>query len=118
MMKLGTFAAVASAYESEWAEFQAVQGSRNGATPQAFMDAVDVVKEHTAKDCSYKLSYTGPFADKSAEECKQMLGFKPKSMYGDLPKAGTRAGETAPTVSSIDWSTKGAVTPVENQGQC
>merc|ERR1712110_648391 len=47
--------AVAAPYESEWAEFQAAQGARNGEIPQAFKDAVDFVTEHNAKESSYKL---------------------------------------------------------------
>jgi cathepsin L len=118
MMKFSALAVAAAAYESEWAEFQAVQGQRNGEIPQAFKDAVDFVKEHNAKESSFKLSYTGPFADKTAVEYKQTLGYKPNSLYGDLPKAGTHDDVTAPAVSSIDWTTKGAVTKVKNQGQC
>jgi C1A family cysteine protease len=118
MMKFSALAVAAAAYESEWADFQAVQGQRNGEIPQAFKDAVDFVKEHNAKESSFKLSYTGPFADKSAAEYKQTLGFKPASIYGDLPKAGVHVNSGLPAVDSIDWSTKGAVTPVKNQGQC
>merc|ERR1712046_211754 len=114
----GSVAHPPAPYESEWAEFQAAQGQRNGEIPQAFKDAVDFVTEHNAKDSTYKLSYTGPFADKTAAEYKQMLGYKPKSLYGELPKVGTHDDVTAPAVSSIDWTTKGAVTPVKNQGQC
>merc|ERR1711937_1001791 len=55
-------------YEAEWAEFQAAQGARNGAIPEAFKAAVDYVKEHNAKESTYKLSYPGPFADKTTEE--------------------------------------------------
>merc|ERR1719174_1983533 len=108
--------AVAAAYESEWAEFQAAQGQRNGEIPQAFKDAVDIVKEHNAQDTTFKLSYTGPFADKTPEEYKQMLGFK--KIQGDAPKVGNHVHSGKPAVSSIDWTTKGAVTPVKNQGQC
>merc|ERR1712166_1192253 len=55
-----------AAYEQEWAEFQAVQGQRNG----------------------------------------------------DVPAAGAHVHSGKPAVSEIDWSTKSAVTPVKDQGQC
>jgi len=117
-MKFGVFAiATAVAYEQEWAEFQAAQGQRNGDIPQAFKDNVDLVTAENAKNGDYTLSFTGPFAAMTKDEYKQTLGFKPSSLMGDLPKVGTHElmGNIA---SSIDWSTKGAVTPVKNQGQC
>merc|ERR1712072_966312 len=46
-----------------------------------------------------------------------MLGYK-KPAHTDMPKMGSHveSGKAAP--ASIDWSTKGAVTPVKDQGQC
>merc|ERR1712187_883273 len=43
---------------------------------------------------------------------------KPDASWGSLPNLGnhTYNGETLAT--SVDWTTKGAVTPVKNQGQC
>jgi len=107
--------AVATAYETEWAEFQAVQGPRNGEIPQAFKDNVDYVKSFA--DGEATLSYTGPFAAMTNEEYKAtVLGFKP-SAGNDLPLAGTHE-DSGEAPASIDWSTKGAVTPIKNQGQC
>ena len=40
-------------------------GARNAGIPQAFMDVVDVVKGHNAKNPSSKHNYTRPFADES-----------------------------------------------------
>jgi KDEL-tailed cysteine endopeptidase len=77
---------------------------------------VDYVKAHKSAD--FQLSYTGPFAAMSNEEYKKsMLGYK-KPAHGDMPKMGAHenSGKAAP--DSIDWSTKGAVTPVKDQGQC
>jgi cathepsin L len=117
-MKFAVFAvATAAAYEQEWAEFQAVQGERNGAIPEAFKANVDYVKANSGKD-GVTLSYTGPFAAMdNAEYKKTMLGYK-KPAHTDMPKMGAHqlSGKAAP--ASIDWSTKGAVTPVKDQGQC
>ena len=117
-MKFAVFAvATAAAYEKEWAEFQAVQGERNGAIPAAFKANVDYVKANSGKD-GVTLSFTGPFAAMdNAEYKKNMLGYK-KPAHTDMPKMGSHqvSGKAAP--ASIDWSTKGAVTPVKDQGQC
>ena len=106
-----------AAYEKEWAEFQAVQGTCNGEIPQAFEDTVDAVREHDAKDSTYKLSFTGPLAHKTQEEYKKVVGYKSKSFYSDLPKVGSHVHSGKPALNSIDWGTKDAVTTVKNQGQ-
>merc|ERR1712216_702358 len=116
MAKYAMLVATAAAYDKEWAEFQAVQGQRNGAIPEALKANVDYVKANSGKDV--ELSYTGPFAAMSNEDYKKtMLGFV-KPSHGDLPKMGSHvlSGKEAP--ASIDWSTKGAVTKVKDQGQC
>jgi C1A family cysteine protease len=117
-MKFGVFAiATAAAYDKEWAEFQAAQGPRNGDIPEAFKSNVDYVKDNSGKD-GVTLSYTGPFAAMSNEEYKSsMLGYK-KPAHTDMPKMGSHqvSGKAAP--ASIDWTTKGAVTQVKDQGQC
>merc|ERR1711865_504402 len=40
------------------------------------------------------------------------------SMWDDLPILGTHKYNGEPLADSIDWTQKGAVTPVKNQGQC
>merc|ERR1712159_435747 len=63
-------------------------------------------------------SYTGPFAAMSNEEYKEtMLGYV-KPSHGDLPKMGSHVHSGLEAPSSMDWTTKGAVTPVKDQGQC
>merc|ERR1712031_92665 len=105
-------------YAAEWKEFQAANGARNGDIPEAFKANVDRVRAHNAnKDNTYTMSYTGPFADLTAEEFKQLdiRGFKKGSESG-LPSLGMHEGTYSG--ATVDWTTKGAVTPVKNQGQC
>lgn len=113
---VASFASFVVAYEKEWAEFQAVQGVRNGEIPDAFKATVDLVKHHNAQDSLFKLSYTGPHADKTQAEYKAILGYTPK--FGDLPKFEPHVHSGKPAADSMDWSTMGVVTPVKNQGQC
>merc|ERR1712137_1466123 len=50
------------------------------------------------------------------EEMKQLLGFKQGAKW-QVPHVGTHVEIEAPA-ASIDWTTKGVVNPVKNQGQC
>ncbi|KAK5579957.1 hypothetical protein RB653_009646 [Dictyostelium firmibasis] len=60
------------------------------------------------------------FADLSKEEFrKSYLNGKPAIMTEDLPKFPELSDDiVSVTPTAFDWRTKGAVTPVKNQGQC
>jgi hypothetical protein len=62
------------------------------------------------------------FADLTREEFKKfyLSGYNPTSAerWGSLPHLGTHKYSGADVPASVDWTEKGAVTPVKNQGQC
>merc|ERR1712048_75907 len=109
--------AAVAPYEQEWAEFQAVQGSRNGPIPDAFKANVDAVKAHNAQDSSYTLSYTGPFADLSEDEFIAMYtGLNQPLASEDSPVLSV--DDASELEDAVDWTTRGAVNAIKNQGQC
>merc|ERR1711957_349379 len=58
------------------------------------------------------------FADMTNEEYRtQYLTLKPKGETDEV-RLGTFTASGSDTPSEIDWSTKGAVSPVKDQGQC
>merc|ERR1712228_407669 len=58
------------------------------------------------------------FSDLKAEEVVAgYTGLKPKSTWEGLPNLGTHTYNGEALADSVDWTTKGAVTPVKNQGQ-
>jgi len=85
-----------------------------------FKDNFEFVMEENAKGHKYTLSYMNEFADMTADEFgKSYFGLaKPTKMWGDLPYLGQHNYSGAALPSSVDWSKKGAVTPIKNQGQC
>jgi len=83
---------------------------------EIFKTNMDKITEHNKGDHSWKMGIT-QFSDMTPEEFKSYvscgsLKHKPSNIIFDAPK------DSNVTAASIDWVTKGAVTPVKNQGQC
>jgi len=85
-----------------------------------FADNYAFVMEENAKGHKFTLTFMNEFADMTADEfgATHMGLSKPKKMWGDLPYLGQHKVSNTSPPSSVDWSKKGAVTPIKNQGQC
>eukprot|EP00933_Yihiella_yeosuensis_P011724 TRINITY_DN11932_c0_g1_i1.p1 TRINITY_DN11932_c0_g1~~TRINITY_DN11932_c0_g1_i1.p1 ORF type:complete len:511 (-),score=96.96 TRINITY_DN11932_c0_g1_i1:224-1756(-) len=90
-----------------------------------FCSNYDRIQEENAKGHSYTLGIT-QFADLTVEEFanrfslpKRSYELQQKDLWGDLPKlqpVGSARLTSLP--SSVDWRRHGAVTGVQNQGEC
>lgn len=89
-----------------------------------FQSNLDAIMAHNANETRTFDMGVNQFTDMTAEEFKMHLGLRPRLKglrFGDVVggmTCGSFAYSGASLPASVDWRTKGAVTPVKDQGQC
>jgi cathepsin L len=123
MMKAALLGAVAVAADhSQQAFFQFVKDYKKQYPIEEFFDRYNVfkanlemVEAHNAGPATWKMGIN-QFADLTKEEFKQYLGLRPRD-NSYIRSKNVAEVPNIPT-ADIDWTTKGAVTPVKDQAQC
>jgi C1A family cysteine protease len=85
---------------------------------EIFKSNMAMADDHNAKNLSWKMGVT-PFADLTGEEFSKIyLGKVLKNPVEGPKRTRVLAPHFEKADPAFDWRTKGAVTPVRNQGQC
>jgi len=101
-------------------EFEKVYSEEERALrKEVFAQNMAFIEARNAEDHPYKLGVTA-FADLTPEEFSDYLGYRGSTKDTlDAPLLGTHVADPAASVpESMDWRSKGAVTPVKDQGRC
>jgi len=120
-LKKTACASVSNGLDEMWNEFKSVHAVNGDDEERKAIFAQNVKKavEHNRKETGSMMGVQGPFAAMTLEEFQSanIRGFK-SSESQELPNLGMHEYQGETLAASVDWTTKGAVTPVKNQGQC
>jgi len=117
-----TAAASEPRVEELWRDFKAQFGKAYAdekARFEIFRWNVEFVRESNARGLTFQLG-VNQFADLTASEfAVDYTGLeRAERPWGDLPYLGAHVASNQTLARDLDWTQRGAVTPVKNQGQC
>ena len=84
---------------------------------QVFADNVDKIEHHNAAGHTWTMRLN-EYSDLSPEEFADRFGLGSRRFPKRTEEHNVEALDVNAAPASVDWRTKGAVTPVKNQGQC
>jgi len=121
-MSLHTTSAVSSDFDAYMNKFgKAYNGDDEYAARKAvYEENMQLIALENSKDNTFTLG-EGPFTDLTNAEFKTLYvsGYKASDqVFSELPFLGEHELSGEAIAAAVDWTTKGAVTPVKNQGQC
>lgn len=123
MMKAAVFVVGAAATtELSWEEYKSqFEVAFNGDDVEREAIYNDNMAKYRAHNADASQTYTmgaTQFSHLTLDEFQALPIFGYKKPVKELPVVGVHEYQGEELASSIDWRTKGAVTPVKNQGQC
>jgi len=117
---LASALALASAdFETFKAKYNKVYNGDEAAAKATYEANMQRVEDHNALNLGFELG-ENQFSDLTQEQYRVAagLGYKASDSSEGLPLLGEHVHDGSELAASVDWTTKGAVTAVKDQGQC